>query len=243
MPAFIRRTLACSKPPGSLFVSASFPPIRHRECEGEVTASRVTPSTDEKSRAQDQTATHTGHTKPHTRKCPQSHGELPVRRLQTQAGESPEDSRSPRIHASPTYRRPGRTKEHETRPGERGLFHPVSRKGVFPREGRSESRQHIVFLDEKRPQQITTAGVVFDRETGAANHDSIVMGAANHDSQSELAGLAGSGGDRFARTDGRLVAQREQRGHEDERSGDAGDLADQRGLAEAANGHVLADEE
>ena len=156
MPALIRRTLAGGLPPRSSFVSTTFPPIRSRECEGEVKASRETHSIDEKSRAQDRTVTHTARTKPYTSKCPQSHGEVPVRRLQTQAARSPKGSRAPRIHASPTRLRPGRTMEHENRPGEHRLFHPISRKGVFPSGG---------------AQRITTASARFLDENAAANHD------------------------------------------------------------------------
>lgn len=200
MPAHFRRTLAGGLPPRSLFVSASFPPIRNREFKSEVKASRETRSTDEKSRAQDRTVTHTSHTKAYTAKYPQSHGEVPVRRLQTQGARSPKGSRAPRIHASPTRLRPGRTMEHEKRPGGHRLFHPASRKGVFPSDGRSESRQLIAFfstrnaaanhdssltLDTIRPQRITTARLALDDDTGAADHDSIVaVAAANHDGQS-----------------------------------------------------------
>lgn len=179
MPAHIRRTLEGGLPPRSLFVSTTFPSIRSRECEGEVKASRETPAIDEKSRAQDRTVTHTSRTKPYTAKCPQSHGEVPVRRLQTQGARSPKGSRAPRIHASPTRLRPGRTMEHESRPGEHRLFHPVSRKGVFPTGGRSESRQRRRSFSTRTPQQITTARCTFEDDRGAANHDSIAAMAAS----------------------------------------------------------------
>ena len=233
--------LADRLPPRSLFVSTTFPPIRSRECEGEVKASLETCPIDEKSRAQERTVTHTRRTKPYTRKCPQSHGEVPVRRLQAEGARSPKGSRALRIHASFTRLRPGRTMEHENRPGEHRLFHPVSRKGVFPTGGRSESRQRRRSFSTRTPQQITTARLAFDDDRGAANHDGIAaIAAASSRWPQQITTLRG---DRFARTDGGLVTQREQRRHEDERGGDAGDLADQRGLAEAANGHVLADEE
>jgi hypothetical protein len=157
MPAHIRTMLADRLPPRSLFVSTTFPPIRSRESEGEVKASRETCPIDEKSRAQERTVTHTSRTKPYTRKCPQSHGEVPVRRLQTEGARSPKGSRALRIHASSTRLRPGRTMEHEDRPGEHRLFHPVSRKGVFP---------------TGRAQRITTASAQFLDENAAANHDS-----------------------------------------------------------------------
>src|ERR1044071_8263293 len=155
MPAHIRRTLEACLPPRSLFVSTTFPPIRSRECEGEVKASLETRPIDEKSRAQERTVTHMHRTKPYTCKCPQSHGEVPVRRLQTEvrgrrkAAEHCEFTRPLRVSA------PDGQWSTKSVQGNIACFTPFLAKE----------------FSDGRAQRITTASAPFLDENAAANHD------------------------------------------------------------------------
>ena len=193
MPAHIRRTLEACLPPRSLFVSTTFPPIRSRECEGEVKASLETRPIDEKSRAQERTVTHMHRTKPYTCKCPQSHGEVPVRRLQTEvrgrrkAAEHCEFTRPLRVSA------PDGQWSTKSVQGNIACFTPFLAKEFSDGRAQRITTASAPFLDENAAA-ITTARLAFDDDRGAANHDSVgARAAANHDGIIAIAAASSRG--------------------------------------------------